>query len=182
MNETQKSPVPKIDASFGIIPLTKETRSWRVFIIRHANGNHYGFPKGHPPSPSEAHLFEGKKASNFARSVRSARRASPDKTPDRLNNKEETPRETAERELREETGLTVTNYLPIEPFSTRYLCVSHGKYVDKTVTYFVAEVEGAVTLCPKEIAEGAWVTLEEAAQKMQFPEMKEIVIKLNAVL
>ena len=219
MNETQKSSIPKIDVSFGIIPLKKEGAAWSVFIIRHANGNHWGFPKGHPSSlvrafssasydgqapssfsdslslrsqenyagqvpssPSEARLFEDKKASNFARSVRSARRASPDKTPDKPNNKEETPHETAERELREETGLTVTSYLPIEPFSTRYLCVSHGKYVDKTVTYFVAEVGDTVTLCPKEIAEGAWVTLEEAAQKMQFPEMKEIVIKLKAAL
>lgn len=91
------------------------------------------------------------------------------------NDEKEPPQETAERELREETGLAVTKYLPIEPFSTRYLCVSHGKYVDKTVTYFVAEAAGTVALCPKEIAEGAWVTLEEAVQKMQFPEMKEMV-------
>lgn len=121
-------------------------------------------------------------SSIFARSVRSARRATTDETMDKPNNKTETPQETAERELREETGLTVTKYLPLEPLSTRYMCVSHGKYVDKTVTYFVAEVAGTVTLCPKEIAEGAWVTLEEAAQKIQFPEMQEIVVKLRAAL
>lgn len=137
---------PELDASFGVIPLKKEGTSWRVFIIRHIKGDHWGFPKGHS------------------------------------ENKLETPRETAERELQEETGLSVITYLPMEPFSTRYLCISHGKYVDKTVTYFVAEVAGTVTLCPKEIAEGRWVTLEEAAQKMQFPEMKEIMGALASLL
>ena len=159
----QLNPTPELDASFGIIPLRKETGFWYVFIIRQANGNRWGFPKGHPASPIRAFSsasYDGQAPSSFS----------------------ETPRETAERELREETGLTVARYLSIEPFSTRYLCISHGKYVDKTVTYFVAEVEGSVTLCPKEIAEGAWVTLEEAAQKMQFPEMREIVETLASLL
>lgn len=156
---------PQKDASFGIIPLTKETGSWYVFIIRQANGNRpssfsdslslrsqenyaghaWGFPKGHAEVG-------------------------------------ESPRETAERELREETGLSTTKYLPVKPFVTRYLCISHGKYVGKTVTCFVAEVAGTVTLCPQEIVEGAWVTLEEAPQKMQFPEMKEIVETLASIL
>ncbi len=198
----QLNPTPELDASFGIIPLTKKTGSWCVFIIRQANGNRWDFPKGHPSSlvrafssasyagqvpslPSEADLSADKKAPVYAfwklisSMKRKLRRA---QTMDKPNNKTETPQETAERELREETGLTVARYLPVEPFATRYLCVSHGKYVDKTVTYFVAEAEGTVTLCPKEIVEGAWVTLEEASQKMQFPEMKAIVETLASCL
>ena len=35
------------DASFGIIPLSKEEGDWKVLLIYHKNGNHWGFPKGH---------------------------------------------------------------------------------------------------------------------------------------
>lgn len=35
------------DESFGIIPLTQEGRVWKVFLILHKEGNHWGFPKGH---------------------------------------------------------------------------------------------------------------------------------------
>ncbi len=31
----------------GIIPLKKEADSWRVLLIRHKLGGHWGFPKGH---------------------------------------------------------------------------------------------------------------------------------------
>ena len=192
------NPIPELDASFGIIPLKKEGTSWRVFIIRHIKGDHWGFPKGHPSSLVRAFSsasYAGQTPTSFSGglSLRSQENydgqvpslpfktypAESKKTP---LNKPETPRETAERELREETGLTVIRYLHFEPFSTRYLCISHGKYVNKTVTYFVAEVEGTEKLCPQEIAEGAWCTLEEALEKMQFPEMKEIVEKLKAIL
>jgi len=33
--------------SFGIIPLKKENDTWKVLIILHKRGNHWGFPKGH---------------------------------------------------------------------------------------------------------------------------------------
>lgn len=35
------------DESFGIIPLSKEEGNWKVLLIYHKNGNHWGFPKGH---------------------------------------------------------------------------------------------------------------------------------------
>lgn len=163
MQAQQPNSLPKLDASFGIIPLKNEHDSWRVFIIRHKAGNHYGFPKGHPSSLVRAFSsasYAGQVPSSFS----------------------ETPKETAERELLEETELTVTTHLPIEPLSTRYLCVSHGKYVDKTVTYFAAEVHGDIRLCPQEIAEGNWVTLDQAKEKMPFTEMRELVEKLQAAL
>jgi len=36
------------EESFGIIPLKYEEDHWSLFIILHAQGNHWGFPKGHP--------------------------------------------------------------------------------------------------------------------------------------
>jgi bis(5'-nucleosidyl)-tetraphosphatase len=35
------------DESFGIIPLSKESGEWKVLLIHHQSGNHWGFPKGH---------------------------------------------------------------------------------------------------------------------------------------
>jgi bis(5'-nucleosidyl)-tetraphosphatase len=35
------------DESFGIIPLSMQNREWKVLLINHKNGNHWGFPKGH---------------------------------------------------------------------------------------------------------------------------------------
>lgn len=35
------------DESFGIIPLSKESGRWQVFLIQHRGGRYWGFPKGH---------------------------------------------------------------------------------------------------------------------------------------
>lgn len=36
------------DESFGTIPVVLEGRVWKVFLIQHQKGRHWGFPKGHP--------------------------------------------------------------------------------------------------------------------------------------
>lgn len=88
----------------------------------------------------------------------------------------------AERELKEETGLLVKDYYPFGPFTVNYECVSHGKHVNKYVTYFVAEVEGHVQLCPQELEDGKWVTLAEACQLVSFQNIKLIVDQLQKLL
>jgi bis(5'-nucleosidyl)-tetraphosphatase len=35
------------EASFGVIPLSKLKGVWRIFLIQHKRGRHWGFPKGH---------------------------------------------------------------------------------------------------------------------------------------
>ena len=137
------------DASFGIIPLKKEDGQWRVFIIQHTVG-HWGFPKGHPDSEHEE------------------------------------PKAVAQRELTEETGLHVTEFLAIEPFYEKFQCVcqsSHcvyyGQFVHKVVTYFAALVDGDPLLCPKEVSNGTWVRVDEAAQKFQYPAQKLLLKELE---
>lgn len=34
------------EESFGIVPIAKHHDEWKVFIILHKEGNHWGFPKG----------------------------------------------------------------------------------------------------------------------------------------
>lgn len=93
----------------------------------------------------------------------------------------ESPQQTAERELREETGLLVSAYLACEPFVIVYECVSHGKQVNKTVTLFVAEVSGNVRLCPIEIETGEWFTLENAIEKITFKDVRAIIEQVKGV-
>ena len=41
--------------SFGIVPFLKEEGTWKVLLILHRQGNHWGFPKG-KANPNETHL------------------------------------------------------------------------------------------------------------------------------
>lgn len=38
----------KSDLSYGVMPLRKCSAEWQTLLVQHRNGNHYGFPKGHP--------------------------------------------------------------------------------------------------------------------------------------
>ena len=68
----------------------------------------------------------------------------------------ETAKAAAERELQEETGLTVKSYYLPDTIQDNYECISHGKHVDKTVTFFIANVQGEIILDPNEIKSGNW--------------------------
>ena len=94
----------------------------------------------------------------------------------------ETAQQTAERELREETGFILTSYYPVEPLSFSYECRSHGKYVDKTVTLFLAQVTGNIHPCPIEIAQSIWIDLDEVTEKVIFEPVQGLLIKLKAIV
>lgn len=87
----------------------------------------------------------------------------------------ETPQQTAERELVEETGLAVVRYLSNSPFTEEYSFTSQqGIRVQKTATYFLAEVHGDIQLQFEEVAHYRWVELLEAADAMSFPEGRKL--------
>lgn len=89
---------------------------------------------------------------------------------------------TAERELKEETGLTVVTYFDVEPLSFSYDCRSHGRYVDKTVTLFLAQVTGNIHPCPIEIAETWWVSLDQVADYVVFEPAQPLLQNLKRVV
>ncbi|MBI2743666.1 MAG: NUDIX domain-containing protein [Chlamydiales bacterium] len=35
------------EESFGVVPLSQEKGRWKIFLILHIAGRHWGFPKGH---------------------------------------------------------------------------------------------------------------------------------------
>ena len=128
--------------SYGIIPFLKQGAEWKVFVILHKKGNHWGFPKGHA---------EG----------------------------EETPKEAAKRELKEETGLEVDEFLLRAPLSEHYTFYRNRKKVLKTASYFPALVSGTVALQEVEIREGRWLGFDMAMKTLTFSEGRAL---LNQVL
>ncbi len=91
---------------------------------------------------------------------------------------DETPQETASRELYEETGLRVMRLFALEPLREFYIYKLEGSLIEKSVTYFLAEVEGEVRLQAEEIEAFSWVSLQEAARLATFPEAKKLARQL----
>lgn len=88
--------------------------------------------------------------------------------------KGESPKEVAERELYEETGMKVIRYLP-EPYLTEtYQIIRAPHLVEKTVRFYFAEVTTLYTLQKEELLEGKWLPLKELLSYAAFPEEKDI--------
>ncbi|HSX11374.1 MAG TPA: NUDIX domain-containing protein [Chlamydiales bacterium] len=58
----------KREESFGVIPLSKASGRWEVFLIQHHRGGYWGFPKGHAEpneTPQQAAFRELKEETNL---------------------------------------------------------------------------------------------------------------------
>jgi bis(5'-nucleosidyl)-tetraphosphatase len=95
---------------------------------------------------------------------------------------DESDLQAAERELLEETGLRITEWGEYPPIREFYTFYHAGIAIDKEVVYFLAWVEGEVELQAEEIADGAWLTLAEAYERITFPEGKDLITKVQGYL
>ena len=84
--------------------------------------------------------------------------------------KTETAQETAIRELKEETGLIIEQFLSGEPIVESY-CIQNEK---KIVSYFPALVTGNLKCQPDEILLAKWVYLNEAMNQIFFSESQNV--------
>ena len=94
----------------------------------------------------------------------------------------ETPKETAFRELSEETSLFVKRMLSEISFIENYTLLRRGQQIEKRVKYFPAEVEGIFSLQGEEILDGRWLDIEEALDKITFPSSKDVCSQLQLFL
>ena len=126
----------KTEKSFGAVVLRKDQGRLQVLLIKHINGGHWAFPKGH--------VERG-----------------------------ETEEQTALREIKEETGLTVmldTNYRKTVTYSPK-------KDVVKDVVYFVAVAkDGQRTAQESEISRIRWTDADRAADFVSFENDKVILL------
>lgn len=94
----------------------------------------------------------------------------------------ETPEQAAERELKEETGLTILRFLSPDPLSESYFFMVQGQRISKTVQYFLALVEGDIIIQEREIKDSQWTSLSQALDCITFKEGKRICLQANEFL
>ena len=98
---------------------------------------------------------------------------------------DESPFETAQRELREETGLDGAQAQPAPAFEESYVFAKpSGKQVHKRVTYYLCEVDAqaAVQMQPEEIADHAWGDEAATRQRLTFDEGRSLFDQVLAYL
>lgn len=91
---------------------------------------------------------------------------------------DETPIDTARRELREETGLGDIGLIESPAFEEAYsFTKKSGTVVEKTVTYYLGELSdpiAQVTVQPEEIAAYAWGDAQATEQRLTFAEGRRL--------
>lgn len=126
-----------LEVSFGVVPLKRFGKEWKLFVILHKHSNHWGFPKGR---------------AEF----------------------NETPTQSAMRELLEETGFSVQKFLTNNPITESYCFYRKEKKIEKIVHYFPALVLGEFVPQLSEVCEGRWLSFPQAYQLLTFKEAKSL--------
>ena len=97
--------------------------------------------------------------------------------------KGESPKESAERELKEETSMTVIRYLPSPFLEQTYQFERDGEWIHKNVKYYLAEVTPHYEQRSHEIIQGKWVALKDLLSFVKFEEdtklFKEVIDLLS---
>ena len=95
----------------------------------------------------------------------------------------ESPKETAVRELQEETGLVVTYVDENKSVSTSYSFIRRGELVEKISTYFIGVVtDTQFVIQESEVKEAGWFDIEAAREKITFQDQKQLLDTALALL
>jgi len=87
----------------------------------------------------------------------------------------ESERETACRELEEETGLYVEKFLDLPPLEETYIFHHAGKRIEKKVRYFVALVSGKEYPQLDELFGCDWFEFDAAGEKLTFSNTRDLL-------
>jgi 8-oxo-dGTP pyrophosphatase MutT (NUDIX family) len=94
----------------------------------------------------------------------------------------ENDEQTAQRELFEETGLTIKNLDTRFSLSTTYEVVYDNERLPKVITYFVGEVTEPIVTLSHEHDQFLWCTLEEAMETLTHESSREVLAKVHEYL
>lgn len=87
----------------------------------------------------------------------------------------ETPKQAAIRELKEETGMTADTLLDKPTFSLEYTFVFDGVQIQKTVEFFVGVLTSTnYELDAIEVKEAGWYSLQAAAERLDYQDTKQM--------
>lgn len=85
--------------------------------------------------------------------------------------------ETVKRELKEETGLDIIDFLSIRPYVENYEFQDNNFLVNKYAWYYPCKVSGEVTLDqPHEVTDFKWVPLKEAPAHLTYIQSKIVAL------
>lgn len=94
----------------------------------------------------------------------------------------ELPLQAAERELKEETGLSIQHLLSTDALIEHYHFFRRGERVEKAVSYFPAIVTGEIVIQQIEIKSTQWVNLSEAPKHVTFKEAQNLCNQVEQFL
>lgn len=93
----------------------------------------------------------------------------------------ETELQAAERELKEETGLTAHIESGFKEIIEYYLFVNDTQ-VHKTVTFFVGACDSTDVVLSHEHIDYAWLSFEEATQKLTYQNARQVLASAHIFL
>jgi len=94
----------------------------------------------------------------------------------------ESHQQSAVRELREETNLKVIFFLQEEPLSEAYIYTRNNEKTNKTVHYFLAMVEGTISIQKEEVLEGDFFSFEQAKKTITHAESQKVLAEVLAIV
>jgi 8-oxo-dGTP pyrophosphatase MutT (NUDIX family) len=95
----------------------------------------------------------------------------------------ETIKETALRELMEETGMAPETLLAEPTFELKYKFKFGDNLIDKTVLFFVGVItQNEFKLDADEVVEAGWYTLPEAKERLDYKNAKDMFKKASTFI
>jgi 8-oxo-dGTP pyrophosphatase MutT (NUDIX family) len=96
---------------------------------------------------------------------------------------DETPLQTAKRELKEETNMEVTRVIEDPTFELAYNFIFDGSKIEKSVTFFIGTIDNnAYRLDPEEVKEAGWFSLEDVGQRLDYSDTKKMFEEVKSYL
>jgi len=95
---------------------------------------------------------------------------------------DETPKQTALRELKEETNLNLSKYLHQNSLIESYTFQRDGQMIEKTVEYFLIEASGSIQIEEDEILSARWFLKQEAKEIITYQESRNLLDRAISVL